>query len=257
MDPDLVTVIVVATLGLFFFVCVGGTILSGMLKSRREARVLTFDVWLNSNREWRQFNPYLYLDRLDEESVTSALDSLYGERPPKTSLRVRWQYTTPSGRDYYRDEQIYSPDEQLRNRLLRARAARGEGRTRISALNSSFSDALREGHDPDPSIPKIYGYRIHNSPGHEGQIKVGYAKDSALKRIEQQFKTAAHLDANYEVLFILPALRLSGESFMDHDVHRVLRRMGAENPRGEWYRCEQWMAEAAVKAVQEDSELSR
>lgn len=49
-------------------------------------------------------------------------------------------------------------------------------------------------------------------------------------------------------------MRGDGTSFTDHEVHRVLRRMGVENPDGEWFRCTVREVRAAVRSVRERRE---
>ena len=46
-------------------------------------------------------------------------------------------------------------------------------------------------------------------------------------------------------------MRQDGTSFLDHDVHRALVRMGCPNIEGEWYRCTPRQVMAAVVAVRE------
>ncbi|MFR5981040.1 MAG: GIY-YIG nuclease family protein [Alistipes shahii] len=84
--------------------------------------------------------------------------------------------------------------------------------------------------------PTIYAYE-DTHPQYRGLLKVGYTSVDVQHRVAQQYPTLRPGARPYRIVFEESAMRGDGTSFTDHEVHRVLRRMGVENPEGEWFRC--------------------
>ena len=97
------------------------------------------------------------------------------------------------------------------------------------------------------AVPQIYMYDDTSFPG---WIKIGQTtRADVRKRIDEQHPiTEPH--KTYHLLWHDNAFYAdgSGESFSDHDLHEVLRRMGKELI-GEWCRCSLREAKAAYVAV--------
>ncbi len=97
------------------------------------------------------------------------------------------------------------------------------------------------------AVPQIYMYDDTSFPG---WIKIGQTtRADVRKRIDEQHPiTEPH--KTYHLLWHDNAFYAdgSGESFSDHDLHEVLRRMGKELV-GEWCRCSLREAKAAYVAV--------
>lgn len=97
------------------------------------------------------------------------------------------------------------------------------------------------------TVPQIYMYDDTSFPG---WIKIGQTtRADVRKRIDEQHPiTEPH--KTYHLLWHDNAFYSdgSGESFSDHDLHEVLRRMGKELI-GEWCRCSLREAKAAYVAV--------
>ena len=97
------------------------------------------------------------------------------------------------------------------------------------------------------AVPQIYMYDDTSFPG---WIKIGQTTRSDVRqRIDEQHPiTEPH--KTYHLLWHDNAFYAdgSGESFSDHDLHEVLRRMGKELI-GEWCRCSLREAKAAYVAV--------
>lgn len=96
--------------------------------------------------------------------------------------------------------------------------------------------------------PKIYAYQDSN-PEYEGLLKVGFTTQEVAKRVAQQYPTVRPGGTPYSILMEEHAVYDDGNSFTDHDVHRQLRKMGFENPGGEWFRCSEADVKAAIIAL--------
>jgi len=82
--------------------------------------------------------------------------------------------------------------------------------------------------------PKIYAYEFPGVPEKKGWIKVGFtAQETVQQRILQQVGTAG---LQYHILLDEPAMRNDGNSFLDHDVHKVLEKRGIKKDQ-EWFQC--------------------
>lgn len=101
--------------------------------------------------------------------------------------------------------------------------------------------------------PMIYAYEDKAYPG---LLKVGYTAVDVQRRVAQQYPTLRPGVSPYRIVFEEPAMRGDGSAFIDHDVHRILRQMGVENPEGEWFRCGVKEVRAAVRAVRERREVN-
>ena len=99
----------------------------------------------------------------------------------------------------------------------------------------------------------LYAYEVKAYPG---LLKVGYTAVDVQRRVAQQYPTLRPGVSPYRIVFEEPAMRGDGSAFIDHDVHRILRQMGVENPEGEWFRCGVKEVRAAVRAVRERREVN-
>lgn len=213
----------------------------------RERAILEFTVRVKSRKDFGNFQPDSYMLTVSEDQLDQ-LESLIDGESKKRNFRLSWGYTTPSGKSSYSNSKRYSLDE-VRQYVDQLKPLYQAGKSKVNALNEMYAKQLQLGREVEDSIPKIYCYSIP-SDSHQGLVKVGYAKNNAHKRIDQQFRTAARLKVNYKIHFIMPALTVTGERFMDHPVHRLLKNAGVSNPEGEWFACSVRTAEQAVKAVQ-------
>lgn len=95
---------------------------------------------------------------------------------------------------------------------------------------------------PD-ATPIIYGYTEPNNPELEGLIKVGFTARSIDERMREHYPTLKPGAKPYEVVFLEPAVRSDGTSFLDHPVHSKLEQHGhkrlrdADGKKTEWVRC--------------------
>ncbi|MDD3051443.1 MAG: GIY-YIG nuclease family protein [Candidatus Cloacimonetes bacterium] len=88
---------------------------------------------------------------------------------------------------------------------------------------------------PRPATnPTIYAYELVDVLTHKGWLRIGFTDRDAQTRIKEQLSTAA---IQYEIVFAESAMKRDGSSFTDHDVHRILRKRGIQNPEGEWFVC--------------------
>ncbi len=84
------------------------------------------------------------------------------------------------------------------------------------------------------TTPTIYVYELIGVATHIGLLKVGYTIRSSEKRIDEQTKTAG---IKYKILLEESAMRNDGSSFLDKDLHKILRKNKINNPEGEWFKC--------------------
>jgi hypothetical protein len=104
------------------------------------------------------------------------------------------------------------------------------------------------------SHPMIYAYSDAN-PEYEGMLKVGYTVQDVKKRVAQQYPTKRpDGKVPYKIVLIETAIRNDGSTFMDHDVHRILKKKGFKNVGGEWFKCIRNDVEAAIIAVKTRTE---
>jgi hypothetical protein len=57
------------------------------------------------------------------------------------------------------------------------------------------------------------------------------------ERVRQQYNIVRPGEPPYRILVEESAMRQDGTAFLDHDVHRALKKMGCRQIGGEWYRC--------------------
>ncbi len=107
------------------------------------------------------------------------------------------------------------------------------------------------------SCPIIYAFSDVHWPG---LLKVGYTTRDVLARMKEHYPTAAP-ERTWKVEGTWPAMRADGSIFMDHEVHRALEKKGvrrissADDPiLTEWFACTIEIVEAAVLAVQNETE---
>jgi hypothetical protein len=96
------------------------------------------------------------------------------------------------------------------------------------------------------SIPKIYSYRILNSPSHKGHLKVGYTTRSVVERVHEQLSAA---NISYKIVVEESAMRNDGSTFSDHDVHKQLKKQNIVNTKNEWFKCSEQDVKAAILAI--------
>ena len=101
------------------------------------------------------------------------------------------------------------------------------------------------------SAPMIYAYEDKYDPNLKGLLKVGYTTIGVQERVRQQYNIVRPGEPPYRILVEESAMRQDGTAFMDHDVHRMLVKMGCQNIEGEWYRCTPQQVRAAIVAVRE------
>ena len=111
-------------------------------------------------------------------------------------------------------------------------------------------------------IPQIYVYTEpqYKTADWEGKrngrgfLKIGFTTGNVVDRIRQQFPTHKPVDNPFEVLLEDVAIRKDGTFFTDKDVHRILRKNGAEErttqgKHTEWFECTLEEVEQAIFAV--------
>ena len=70
--------------------------------------------------------------------------------------------------------------------------------------------------------PVIYAYSDTRWPGY---LKIGYTVRPVDERMKEHYPTLTPT-ISYKVQYVESALYADGTSFMDHDVHKVLRKKG-------------------------------
>nr|AMP42202.1 restriction endonuclease [uncultured bacterium IN-05] len=109
------------------------------------------------------------------------------------------------------------------------------------------------------SKPYIYAYSDSN-PSYKGMLKVGYTSVDVEERVADQYPTLKPGEKPYTIVFSEPAVRNDGTSFMDHEVHEALVRMGFRRLRDEdgklteWFKCDAKNVRAAWLAVRDRKE---
>jgi len=108
---------------------------------------------------------------------------------------------------------------------------------------------IKEFFPPKPELsPKIYAYC---DKAYGGLLKVGYTAVDVKKRVAEQYPTKRPGDLPYTIVFEESAMRKDGTYFDDHVVHRLLRKKGIKNPKGEWFACTVQQLKAIVLALKE------
>ena len=117
------------------------------------------------------------------------------------------------------------------------------------------SKELRDRYIPEtPDVyPQVYAFEVPDAPIYDGCIKVGYtSRYDYLERIHEQ-EGQMHMAAR--VLNVWNAIKNSGISFTDHDVHRVLSERGIRRVRDqkgkltEFFECDIKDVDAAVQTL--------
>ena len=84
--------------------------------------------------------------------------------------------------------------------------------------------------------PQIYAYEDSN-PIYKGLLKIGYTEHSVEERVAEQYPTRRPGELPYKIVFSKSSMREDGTYFTDHDMHKLLRKLGFDNPDGEWFKC--------------------
>lgn len=107
---------------------------------------------------------------------------------------------------------------------------------------------------PKPElIPKIYAYEDSN-PKLKGLLKIGFTTIDVQKRVSQQYPIIRPGELPYRILVNELAIRNDGSTFVDHDVHRYLKKKKFINEKGEWFRCNSSDVIAAIKSIKNHGE---
>lgn len=117
-------------------------------------------------------------------------------------------------------------------------------------------------------IPRIYAYtepQYKETPWQgkrqgKGLIKVGFTtRLSSLERIAEQFGTNKPTSTPFEILLDDIAIRNDNTYFTDHEVHKVLEKLGCYRfPNSEWFECTLDEVQQAIFAVKNHkSEVSK
>lgn len=91
--------------------------------------------------------------------------------------------------------------------------------------------------------PIIYAYCEPKNSELKGLLKVGYTSRAIEERMHEHYPTLKPGEKPYEVVFVEPAMRTDGTTFMDHDVHANLEANGfhrlkdRDGKKTEWFRC--------------------
>ena len=98
-----------------------------------------------------------------------------------------------------------------------------------------------------PNIsPIIYAYSDIRYPN---MLKVGYTTRSIEERMKEHYPTITPGEKTYAIEWIASAVRDDGSIFMDHEVHRVLKKHKVNNVAGEWFECDLNTVISAYQAV--------
>lgn len=223
-------------------------VFSGFKLLKKKPENFTLNVNLATRKQWNSFDPDLYLKRLD--SKTASRVSRFLKRNPRSKqLELNWSYVPASGA-VKNGSKSYKADDKLKSLLKESQDVLAGGKRKVRALNESYANSLKCGREIEDAVPKIYCYQILNSRKHKGLVKVGYSRGSAHRRILQQVRTAARLDVEYRILFVMPAVTVDDEAFKDYDVHKELREANVANPEGEWFQCTHIKVRNVVKRLQ-------
>jgi hypothetical protein len=104
--------------------------------------------------------------------------------------------------------------------------------------------------------PTIYAYELYNVDEKKGQLKIGYTNRDANTRIKEQIGA---IKLNFKIILEVDAVKNNGSTFTDHDIHRIMRKKGFQNPEGEWFVCNKKDVESIILSIKEgiDNEESR
>jgi hypothetical protein len=79
--------------------------------------------------------------------------------------------------------------------------------------------------------PSIYAYEEPGSAGLEGFLKIGCTNGDVQKRVARQYPTARPGKPPHKIVLEESAMKNDDSSFIDHDVHRLMRKRGFANPK--------------------------
>ena len=105
--------------------------------------------------------------------------------------------------------------------------------------------------------PIIYAYCEPDNPQLKGMLKVGYTSRTIDQRMHEHYPTLEPGEVPYEVVFVEPAMRSDGTTFMDHEVHENLVAHGVRRMRDrsgkftEWFKCNVDAVRAAYISVRD------
>ncbi len=108
--------------------------------------------------------------------------------------------------------------------------------------------------------PIIYAFCEPNNRDVKGMLKVGYTARTLEERMHEHYPTLKPGPVPYEVVFVAPAMRTDGTTFMDHEIHENLALNGFKKQRDhdgkktEWFRCTLDDVKAAYIAVRDRAE---
>lgn len=91
--------------------------------------------------------------------------------------------------------------------------------------------------------PQVYAY---SDKAYPGMLKVGYTTKNVQERVAEQYPTLRPGEPTYKIVFEESTMREDGTYFDDHEVHRLLKSQGFDNPNGEWFRCDVRDVQSAV-----------
>ena len=99
--------------------------------------------------------------------------------------------------------------------------------------------------------PQIYAYE-DNNPIYKGMLKIGYTAINVEDRVASQYPVLRPGELPYKIVFADSCMREDGSYFTDHDVHKLLNKLGFENlydnngKATEWFKCSVKDVESAV-----------
>ncbi len=103
------------------------------------------------------------------------------------------------------------------------------------------------------ATPKIYAYE-DSHPQCKGLLKVGDTTKDVSGRVQAQYPVVTPGEPTYTIVLEESAMRNDGTAFTDREVHRLLRKRGIQNPKGEWFRGTVEEVRAAVISLVEGRE---
>jgi hypothetical protein len=113
--------------------------------------------------------------------------------------------------------------------------------------------------------PKIYAYTTPiykktkwvGSREGVGLLKIGFTDRNVNTRINEQLNAIKQPQkSEYEIVLAESAIDIDGCLFLDHEVHRALKRAGVNQLEGEFFECTKAEALAAIESVKQKSHLS-
>lgn len=227
---------------LLFGPAIGGE----LIRRHKESKILTVNVPLFSKRVWNSYNPLLAFSTISDLE-RSAIRRLFEPRAKQHTVRIRWHYTTPSGRSHYEDEMLYPVNDELRALLSRGESIDRQSSDRIDSLESFYVESLRKGWEIADDLPKFYCYQVLGGGPKSGLVNVGYTTKNVQQRIERQLKEPNGAVPVYHILLVLSATDVEGNRLRLKSLHDLLED---HYVHGEWFNCKPQVVNAAVKELQ-------